>query len=62
MNNDFTGATEMFSNDSRSLLEDSRRNVEPGTSQVATDQRRYFTTFHIFTFLNPELLQTKDMS
>jgi len=30
----------MFSNDSRSLLEDSRRNVEPGTPQVATDQRR----------------------
>ena len=62
MNNDFTGATEMFSNDSRSLLENSRRNIEPGTPKVATDQRRYFTTFHIFTFLNPKLLQTKDMS
>ena len=32
----------MFSNNSGTLLENSRRNIEPGTPKVATDQRRYF--------------------
>ena len=36
----FPGATEMFSNDSRPLLENSRRDFEPGTPKVAADQRR----------------------
>ena len=49
----------MFSNDSRSLLEDSRRNVEPGTPQVATDQRRYFPIFSFFDILVSTCVESK---
>ena len=37
----YTGAPEMFSHDSRPLLEDSRCNTKPGASKTASDQRRF---------------------
>ena len=46
----YTGAPEMFSHDSRPLLEDSRCNTKPGASKTASDQRRFVPYIYLLLF------------